>query len=272
MTSTPHPVHLVGAGPGDPELLTLKALRVLRQATVILVDDLVGEQVLAAALEGLVGSPRVVRVGKRGGCASTPQEFIEKLMVREAQAGERVVRLKGGDPLVFGRAGEEIAALRAAGLDVEIVNGITSGLAAAGSAGIGWTDRRAGAQGVLLVTGHAGHGCEEPDWDAIARVAAGGVTLVVYMGVARAEAVVGRLRVALPGDLPVAIVQRASALDEVIARTTLDSLVDTIRTERIGSPAILVIGQMTRLTAEGVPGADAMTGHPVNIRRPSSCG
>ena len=272
MTSTPHPVHLVGAGPGDPELLTLKALRVLRQATVILVDDLVGEQVLAAALEGLVGSPRVVRVGKRGGCASTPQEFIEKLMVREALAGERVVRLKGGDPLVFGRAGEEIAALRAAGLDVEIVNGITSGLAAAGSAGIGWTDRRAGAQGVLLVTGHAGHGCEEPDWDAIARVAAGGVTLVVYMGVARAEAVVGRLRVALPGDLPVAIVQRASALDEVIARTTLDSLVDTIRTERIGSPAILVIGRVAGLTAEGVPGADAMTGHPVNIRRPSSCG
>ena len=274
MTSTPHPVHLVGAGPGDPELLTLKALRVLRQATVILVDDLVGEQVLAAALDGLAASPRVVRVGKRGGCASTPQEFIEKLMVREALAGERVVRLKGGDPLVFGRAGEEIAALRGAGIGVEIVNGITSGLAAASSAGIGWTDRRAGAQGVLLVTGHAGHGCEEPDWDAIARVAAGGVTLVVYMGVARAEAIVARLRMALPGDVPVAIVQRASALDEVIARTTLDSLVDTICTERIGSPAILVIGRVAGLAAEGVHGADAiaMTSRPQDDAGQARCG
>jgi uroporphyrin-III C-methyltransferase len=243
-THATHPVHLVGAGPGDPELLTLKALRVLRQASVILVDDLVGEQVLAAALEGMAAPPRVVRVGKRGGCVSTPQEFIEKLMVREALAGERVVRLKGGDPLVFGRAGEEIAALQAAGVEVEIVNGITSGLAAAGSAGIGWTDRRAGAQGVLLVTGHAGHGCAEPDWDAIARVAASGVTLVVYMGVARAEAIVARLRGALPAGLPVAIVQRASATDEVIARTTLGGLVDTLRDERIGSPAILVIGRV----------------------------
>jgi hypothetical protein len=92
-----HTVHLVGAGPGDPELLTLKALRVLRQATVILVDDLVGEQVLAAALEGLDPAPRIVPVGKRGGCESTPQAFIEKLLVREALAGEKVVRLKGGD-------------------------------------------------------------------------------------------------------------------------------------------------------------------------------
>jgi len=244
MTTRLHPVHLVGAGPGDPELLTLKALRVLRQASVILVDDLVGEAVLEAALTDAPAPPRIVRVGKRGGCASTPQEFIEKLMLREALAGERVVRLKGGDPLVFGRAGEEIAALQAAGLEVEIVNGITSGLAAAGSAGIAWTDRRAGAQGVLLVTGHAGHGCEEPDWDAIARVAAGGVTLVVYMGVSRAETIVERLRATLPADLPVAIVQRASGSDEVIACTTLGRLVDTIKAEEIGSPAILVIGRV----------------------------
>jgi len=265
-----HPVHLVGAGPGDPELLTLKALRVLRQASVILVDDLVGEAVLETALASpLVDAPappRIVRVGKRGGCASTPQEFIEKLMVREALAGERVVRLKGGDPLVFGRAGEEIAALRAAGLEVEIVNGITAGLAAAGSAGIGWTDRRAGAQGVLLVTGHAGHGCEEPDWDAIARVAAGGVTLVVYMGVSRVEDIVGRLRVALPADLPVAIVQRASGVDEVIACTTLGGLVSTIRGEGIGSPAILVIGRVAgmAMAAHGLHDRRE-PGHPMNV-------
>ena len=108
-----HPVHLVGAGPGDPELLTLKAVRVLREATVILVDDLVGEQVLATVLVGVNPPPRLVHVGKRGGCASTPQAFIEKLLVREALAGEKVVRLKGGDPLVFGRAGEEMTALQA---------------------------------------------------------------------------------------------------------------------------------------------------------------
>ena len=268
MSPTRHPVHLVGAGPGDPELLTLKALRVLRQATVILVDDLVGEAVLETALADAPVQPRLVRVGKRGGCASTPQEFIEKLMVREALAGERVVRLKGGDPLVFGRAGEEIAALRAAGLEVEIVNGITSGLAAAGSAGIGWTDRRAGAQGVLLVTGHAGHGCEEPDWDAIARVAAGGVTLVVYMGVARAEAIVERLRGALAADLPVAIVQRASGADEVIARTTLGGLVDTLRAGRIGSPAILVIGRVAEpALAIGSQHEAGAAAHPANVGR-----
>ena len=271
MTLTRHPVHLVGAGPGDPELLTLKALRVLRQATVILVDDLVGEQVLAAALADAPAPARVVRVGKRGGCASTPQAFIEKLMVREALAGERVVRLKGGDPLVFGRAGEEIAALGAAGVDVQIVNGITSGLAAAASVGVGWTDRRAGAQGVLLVTGHAGQGCVEPDWDAIARVAASGVTLVVYMGVARAEAIVDRLRVALPAALPVAVVQRASARDEVVARTTLGGLVDTLRADRIGSPAILVIGRVVDGAAELVRLHEGgATAHPTIVGRTPS--
>jgi len=266
MATELHPVHLVGAGPGDPELLTLKALRVLRQATVILVDDLVGEQVLQTALAELAAPPRIVRVGKRGGCASTPQEFIEKLMLREALAGERVVRLKGGDPLVFGRAGEEIAALRAGGVDVRIVNGITSGLAAAASAGIGWTDRRAGAQGVLLVTGHAGHGCDEPDWGAIAQAAASGVTLVVYMGVARAAEIVDRLRVALPAALPVAIVERASAADEVVVRTTLGGLVDTLAVERIGSPAILVIGRVAGSEAELVSQYEAQTmAHPTNV-------
>lgn len=182
----PPTAYLVGAGPGDPELLTLKALRVLRAATVILIDDLVGEQVLHQVLEPQALAPRIVHVGKRGGCASTPQDFICKLMVREALAGERVARLKGGDPLVFGRAGEELAALRAAGVPVEVVNGITSGLAAVNALDTSWTDRHAGAQGVLLVTGHPQPGSPGPDWDAIAAVAASGITLVVYMGVQRA--------------------------------------------------------------------------------------
>jgi uroporphyrin-III C-methyltransferase len=116
-------VHLVGAGPGDPDLLTIKAVRAIRRATVLLVDDLVGPGVLRYARR----SARIVPVGKRGGCASTPQAFIERLMAAEALRGERVVRLKGGDPLVFGRGGEEAAHLRALGLEVQVVNGITAG-------------------------------------------------------------------------------------------------------------------------------------------------
>ncbi|MFO1339018.1 MAG: uroporphyrinogen-III C-methyltransferase [Burkholderiaceae bacterium] len=239
-----HPVHLVGAGPGDPELLTLKAVRTIREATVVLVDDLVGEQVLASVLEeNAEAGPRVVRVGKRGGCASTPQAFIEKLMVREALAGEKVVRLKGGDPLVFGRAGEEIAALRAAGVEARVVNGITAGLAAANALGTGWTDRRC-AQGVLLVTGHAQPGHPGPDWDAIGAAAAGGITLVVYMGVAQAPRIVAGLLQRLPADWPAAVVQGASTAGERCAQTTLAALPALLQREGFASPAVLVIGRV----------------------------
>ena len=241
-----HPVHLVGAGPGDPELLTLKALRVLREATVVLVDDLVGEGVLAFAFDGAAARPRLVHVGKRGGCASTSQEFIEKLMVREALAGEKVVRLKGGDPLVFGRAGEEIAALRAAGLEAVVVNGITSGLGAAATLGIGWTDRRVGSAGVLLVTGHTREESEGQDWDAIGRVAATGVTLVVYMGIAQIRSIVERLLQVLPAELPAAVVQHVGSERERSARATLGGLVDVVASHGFGSPAILLIGRVTQ--------------------------
>ena len=239
-----HPVHLVGAGPGDPELLTLKALRVLREATVVLVDDLVGDGVLDLAYADRATRPRIVQVGKRGGCASTPQEFIEKLLVREALAGEKVVRLKGGDPLVFGRAGEEIAALREAGLDVVVVNGITSGLGAAAALGIGWTDRRVSAQGVLLVTGHTREESDGQDWEAIARTAASGVTLVVYMGISQIRAIADRLLSVLPADMPAAVVQHASTARERVAGTTLGALVSTVASQGFGSPAILVIGRV----------------------------
>ncbi len=245
MTLVHHPVHLVGAGPGDPELLTLKALRVLREATVVLVDDLVGDGVLELAFDGLATRPRLVHVGKRGGCASTSQEFIEKLMVREALAGERVVRLKGGDPLVFGRAGEEIAALRAAGLEAVVVNGITSGLGAAASLGIGWTDRRVDARGVLLVTGHTREDSDGQDWDAIGRVAAAGVTLVVYMGVSQVRAIVERLLCLLPADLPAAVVQRVGGERERSACAALGGLADVVAAQGFGSPAVLLIGRVT---------------------------
>ena len=242
MKSPLHPVHLVGAGPGDPELLTLKAVRILRAATVVLVDDLVGQQVLGSVLEGCATPPRVIHVGKRGGCASTPQDFIEKLMVREALAGERVVRLKGGDPLVFGRAGEEIAALRAAGVEVEIVNGITAGLGAAAALGVGWTDRRVGAQATLLVTGHARPGSAGPDWRTIATLAASGVTLVIYMGVSRIDRIVGQLLETLPANLPAAIVQHASTGDERRLVSSLGHLVEDVAANDFGSPAVLIIG------------------------------
>src|SRR5437868_5110366 len=156
-------VTLVGAGPGDPELLTLKALKAIQQATVLFVDDLVNDEIVAFA------SPkaRIVHVGKRGGCKSTPQAFIEKLMLMAAREGETVVRLKGGDPFIFGRGGEEVEHLRAAGIRVEVVNGITSGLAAVTSLGVPLTHREH-AHGVVFVTGHAQPGSNGPDWPVLA--------------------------------------------------------------------------------------------------------
>jgi hypothetical protein len=165
-TASPGSVTLVGAGPGDPELLTLKAVKAIAPATVLLVDDLVNDAVLAHA------SPiaRIVHVGKRGGCKSTPQAFIEKLMVMAAREGEVVVRLKGGDPFIFGRGGEEVEHLRAAGIPVQVVNGITSGLAGLTSLNVPLTHREH-AHGVVFVTGHAKPGDSGTDWQALAATA-----------------------------------------------------------------------------------------------------
>ncbi|MFL6662632.1 MAG: uroporphyrinogen-III C-methyltransferase, partial [Rhizobacter sp.] len=198
-------VKLVGAGPGDPELLTLKAIRAIRSATVLLVDELVGDGVLRYARR----SARIVHVGKRGGCASTPQAFIERLMVTEARRGERVVRLKGGDPFVFGRGGEEAEHLRSQGIDVEVVNGITSGLAAATALGMPLTHRDH-AHGVMIVTGHARRDAPSLDWAALATAAAQGLTLVIYMGVASVESLQRGLLAGLPAATPAAVVQHAS--------------------------------------------------------------
>ncbi|MBC7938263.1 MAG: uroporphyrinogen-III C-methyltransferase [Chitinophagaceae bacterium] len=232
-------VSLVGAGPGDPDLLTVKAIKTIRRATVLLVDDLVGEGVLRYARR----SARVVHVGKRGGCASTPQAFIEKLMVSEALRGETVVRLKGGDPLIFGRGGEEAEHLRAAGVDVEIVNGISSGLAAATALGVPWTHRRH-AHGVMLVTGHAGESNADLHWPTLAAAAAQGLTLVVYMGVQRLDTIRSGLLAALPGATPAALVQNASRNDERQVVTTLHDLLAATRQARICSPAVLIVGDV----------------------------
>jgi uroporphyrin-III C-methyltransferase len=232
-------VTLLGAGPGDPELLTLKAVKALRRATVALVDDLVDPGVLRHLKRGA----RVVRVGKRGGCISTSQAFIQRLMVAQALAGETVVRVKGGDPFVFGRGGEEADALRAAGIDVQVVGGLTAGIAGPAAAGIAVTDRRH-APGVALVTGHAREGGSGPDWAALAR---SGLTLVVYMGVAQADAITQALLDAgMDAATPAAVVSAAHTPRQRQAACTLGRLADTVRERGLVSPAVLVVGEVVR--------------------------
>ena len=232
-------VSLVGAGPGDPDLLTVAASKAIRRATVLLVDDLVGAGVLRHARR----SARIVHVGKRGGCASTPQAFILKLMVAEAQRGETVVRLKGGDPFVFGRGGEEAEHLRAHGIAVHIVNGISSGLAAATALGVPWT-HRAHAHGVMLVTGHAGEANSDLHWPTLAAAAAQGLTLVVYMGVQRLAGIQAGLLQSLPGHTLAALVQHASLPAERRLVTTLACLAADAAQAGIHSPAILIVGDV----------------------------
>lgn len=234
---------LVGAGPGDPELLTLKALRLARGATLLLVDDLVSPAVLDTVLAGCHPAPRVVHVGKRGGCKSTPQAFIEKLMVTSALAGERVVRLKGGDPFVFGRGGEEAEALRAQGIEVEVANGITSGLAAATALGVPWT-HRAHAQGVMLVTAHAQEGAPGPDWAVLGAAAAQGLTLVIYMGMSRLAHTQAALLRALPPATPAAVVQHAGTPQERRCLSQLGHLAADAQAAGMASPAIVLVGDV----------------------------
>jgi len=239
-------VTLVGAGPGDPELLTLKAVKAIASASVLLVDDLVNDAVLAHARPGA----RVVHVGKRGGCASTPQAFIERLMVQEALAGETVVRLKGGDPFVFGRGGEEVEALQAAGVAVRVVNGITAGLAAVTTLNVPLTHREH-AHGVVFVTGHAKPGDAGTDWAALARCAQQArLTLVIYMGVASAAAIQAGLLQGLPAHTPLAIVQHATLPQQRHALTTLGQLQHTLQAEGLGSPAVMVVGDVLRGLAQ----------------------
>jgi len=234
-------VTLVGAGPGDPELLTFKAARAITRATVLLVDDLVSDGVLAFANP----SARVVHVGKRGGCASTPQAFIEKLMVAEALKGEEVVRLKGGDPFMFGRGGEEAERLRAHGIAVEVVGGITSGMAAAAALGVPLTHRDH-AHGVIFVTGHARAGADTLHWPTLGAAAAQGLTLVIYMGVSAIDTLQAGLLHALPASTPAAAVQHASLPQQRQWVGTLGGLASQVRSERIGSPAIVIVGDVLR--------------------------
>ena len=236
----PH-VTLVGAGPGDPELLTLKAVKAIAAATVLLVDDLVSDAIVAYA----PSSARIIYVGKRGGCKSTPQAFIEKLMLQEALAGENVVRLKGGDPFIFGRGGEEVEHLQQQDVNVTVINGITAGLAGVTSLGVPLT-HRAHAHGVLFITGHAKQGATDAvDWAALSHTAAQAkLTLVIYMGMSGAAQLQASLLDGLSPHTPVAVIQHVSLSTQRHVVCTLSELHNTVVRDQMASPSVIVVGDV----------------------------
>jgi uroporphyrin-III C-methyltransferase len=225
-------VYLIGAGPGDPELMTLKAARALGRADVVLVDELVNRGCLAHARS----DARVIEVGKRGGCKSTPQAFIEKLLIQHARQGMVVARLKGGDPFVFGRGGEELSALLEQGIEVEVIPGITAGLGVPAALGIPVTHRGL-ARGVTFVTGHS----EDTDWSCLAK---SGTTLVVYMGLRNLEKILSSLRSAgMNPQTPACIVENGTLKTQRQRIATLGSLT----AQGFQGPAIIIVGEVVRL-------------------------
>ncbi|MBI4182987.1 MAG: uroporphyrinogen-III C-methyltransferase [Proteobacteria bacterium] len=236
-------VAIVGAGPGDPNLLTLRAVQLLQAADVVVYDRLVGPGILAYA------GPAAERiyVGKARGDDPRLQDGINELLVRLARQGKRVVRLKGGDPLVFGRGGEERAHLERAGVTVEVVPGITAATGCGASAGIPLTLRGV-AQAVTLVTGHGEDGEPDLDWAALARL---GHTLVVYMGLAKAEVIAGKLiGHGLHPGTPSAIVENGTLPSERVLTGRLDELGRMVRAHRVTGPALIVIGEVVRQAHE----------------------
>ena len=232
-------VYLVGAGPGDPELLVLKAARLLRNAEIVFHDSLVSREVLR-----LIGkSAEVIDVGKRCGQKLLTQEEINALLVSAASSHETVVRLKGGDPLLFGRAGEELEALREAGIDFEIVPGISAAFGAAAAAGISLTDRRLASQ-VVFATFSRGASERRMDWSSITPA----TTLVLYMPHQAYAEVAARLREGgLPDDLPCVIVSNATTASQQIRWTNIAAL---SRQEKLPAPALLIVGRVAARDVE----------------------
>jgi uroporphyrin-III C-methyltransferase/precorrin-2 dehydrogenase/sirohydrochlorin ferrochelatase len=234
-------VALVGAGPGDPDLLTIKAARLIAEAEIVFADRLVGEGVMKLVSP----AAQVVPVGKSKGEHSVPQDEIHRRMIETAKAGKRVVRLKGGDPFIFGRGGEEVEALRAAGVEVEVVPGISAALGVAAVSQIPLTHRDI-AQAVTFVTGHAALGKEpDLDWVSLARP---NQTVVVFMGVGTAEAIAARL-IAAGRDpaTPVAVVENGTRDNEIRAFGSLGNVADVIQESGIQGPALLIIGEVVAL-------------------------
>lgn len=252
----PGSVALVGAGPGDPGLLTLHALRALEAAEVVLHDRLVGEGVLALAHP----DARLVPVGKLPGGHGVRQEQIHELMLAHARAGRRVVRLKGGDPFVFGRGGEELEFLRAHGIPYRVVPGVTAALGCAAYAGIPLTHRDH-AQSLRLATAHCRDSLDTLDWEALARPRQ---TLALYMGVGTLEQVRDRLLAAgADPATPFALVENGTHSGQRVLTGTLDGLPATARAHAVASPALLILGQVAALAGRLHWFGGAPTGPPV---------
>jgi uroporphyrin-III C-methyltransferase len=229
-------VYLVGAGPGDPDLLTVKAARLIGAAEVIVHDGLVDEAIMAL----ISADARLISVAKSRSKHSVPQDGINDILVREARAGHRVLRLKGGDPFIFGRGGEEAEACREAGVEVEIVPGISAALGGAAQFALPLTHRDA-SSAVTFVAGQC-KGLTDQNW---AGLAGKGRTLVIYMGVATAADITEKLIAdGLSPDTPVAVLERATRPKARALRTLLTDLGDMIARERIASPAIIVVGDV----------------------------
>jgi uroporphyrin-III C-methyltransferase len=264
-------VWLAGAGPGDPGLLTLHALNGLRQADVIVHDALVDERTLTLAGPDC----EIVYAGKRGGKPSPKQHDISARLVKFARDGRRVLRLKGGDPFVFGRGGEEALALVAAGIPFRVIPGVSAGVGGLAHAGIPLTHRETNSA-VTFVTGHGASGDipDGLDWPALA---AGSPVLVIYMaikhlGTIRARLMAGGRR----GDEPVAVVSRATQPDERVLETTLGACVEDVAAQAMEPPAMVVIGEVVRLRAgldwAGALGGRILDADPLGTRRTRDAG
>jgi len=235
----PGEVALVGAGPGDPELLTVKALNCLQQADVVLYDYLVSEEIMA-----LIPSDTIlVCVGKRAGHHSVPQEKTNQLLVDFAKQGYKVVRIKGGDPFVFGRGGEELEVLSDAGVRFQVVPGITAAAGATAYAGIPLTHRDY-AQSAIFVTGHLKEESDEMDWSTLAR---GNQTLVIYMGLMKSHYIQNQLiKHGRSASTPIAIIERGTQIQQKVFTGELSQLSDLSKEAQ--SPSLIVVGEVVRLS------------------------
>lgn len=253
-------VWLVGAGPGDPDLLTIKALKALQGADVVVHDGLVSDEILDLA----PAAARRISVAKRKSRHSYAQVEINRMLVAFAQEGLNVVRLKGGDPFIFGRGGEELEACREAGVDCHVVPGVTAALAAGANAGAPLT-HRGSAQAVTFVTGHAASGSEpDLDWESLAKA---NQTVVIYMGVSTAAGIAGRLIGAgRAGSTPALVVENASRADERRVLTTLAGL--PAATEQVAGPTLLIVGEAMALALPTEEAAPAVPTEPkLELRR-----
>jgi len=232
----------VGAGPGDPELLTLKALRALQDADVIFHDRLVPEGLLDMARRDAAR----ISVGKAAGGSGSTQEEINALLIEHARQGKRVVRLKGGDPFIFGRGGEELQALAEAQISFSVIPGVTAAAGCAAYAGIPLTHRDY-AHSVTFVTGHADGEGRQPDWRALAKP---GLTAVFYMGLARVEQIAAQLQAhGAAGSLPAAVVAQGTLQEQRVVTGTLATIAAAAAASNIQSPALLIVGEVVSLHA-----------------------